>query len=165
MPLRDLAVNGKRIGRRLEAPCDIVRERTGISRVAHADRQRRRDRCELIAGAHLIAVRQVPVYGLPAAKLQRDLCRAIRQGFRRRRHHIRHIARRTVQKRRRHDHAGFVKDFTGVVLRLIWLLCDLDLLNASTERHQITRVILKIDRAVAVSDRAANRVLCLLAVW
>ena len=126
------------------------------------DRNRCRNRGNVIAGAHLIAGRQIPVHSLPAAKLQRDLLRAVCQRLRRGGHHIGHIARRTVRKRRRHDHAGFVKGLTGCVLRLFGHRCDLDLFNASAERHQIAGIVFEVERAVAVCDRAANGILRLL---
>ena len=165
MPLRDLAVNGKRIYSRAEAPCNIVRKRATVGCIAHADLYGCRDCCNFIAGSHLIAVRQITIHGLAAAKLQREFRRAVRKRARWCGHHVSNVARRTIGKRCRYDHAGFVKGFTGCVLRLLGHRCDLNLLNASAEGHQKSRVILKIDRAVAVSDRAANRVLCLLAVW
>ena len=165
MPFRDLTVNRKRICRRAEAPCDIVRERTGFGRITHMDRNRCRNRGNVIAGAHLIAGRQIPVHSLPAAKLQRDLLRAVCQRLRRGGHHIGHIAGRAVRKRRRHDHAGFVKGLTDCVLRLFGHRCDLNLFNASAEGHQKSRIILEVNRAVTVGDWAADCILCLAFDW
>ena len=118
MPFRDLAVNRKRICRRAEAPCDIVRERAGCRLVSPT----RIGMVVVIAAtllpaAHLIAGRQITVHGLAAAKLQRESpsvpsASVLRRGG----HHVGHVARRTVRKRRRHDHAGFVKGLTGCVL-------------------------------------------------
>ena len=99
------------------------------------------------------------------AKYQRDFRYVICQRLRRRGYHFGHISRRTIGKRCRYDHAGFVKGFTGCVLRLLGHRCDLNLLNASAEGHQKSRIILEVNRAVVVRDWAADCILCLAFDW
>ena len=164
MSFRYLSVDGERICSRSETPCNIVRKRATVGCIAHADLYGCRDCCNFIAGSHLIAVRQITIHGLAAAKLQREFRRAVRKRARWCGHHVSNVARRTVRKRRCHNHPGFVKGFSGAILCLIRLLCDLNRFNASAERHKIGRVIFKVNRAVAVCDRTADRVLRLIAI-